>query len=118
MDKVTYVRQRNITGDIVRNAKKDYESEIMRSVKREPKKFYSYIKSKQKVNVRVSNLKKEDGTMTKDDKDSCEVLSEFFSSVFTREPSDHNFPDFEVRCDNVLATVEITEDLVMKNFQP
>lgn len=58
VDKLAYVNQRNETGKVITNAKRIYESEIMRSVKKEPKKFYSYVKSKQKVNIKVSNLKK------------------------------------------------------------
>ena len=116
VDKLAYVRQRNETGEIIRNAKRNYEAQIMRSVKTEPKKFYSYVKSKQKVNVRVSNLKKEDGSMTEDDKDNCEVLSEFFSSVFTKESGNNEMPNFESRCEESLDSVKISEDLVMKKL--
>ena len=79
VDKLAYVNQRNETGKIITNAKRIYESEIMRSEKKEPKTFYSYVKSKQKVNIKVSNLKKNDGSMTADDKENCEVLSDFLA---------------------------------------
>lgn len=36
--------------------------------------------------------------MTANDKENCEVLSDFFSSVFTKEPTDDNLPNFESRC--------------------
>ena len=71
MDKLEYVRQRNETGEIIRNGKRNYESQIMRSVKTEPKQFFSYVKNKQEVNVRMSNLKKDDGSVTEDDNDKC-----------------------------------------------
>ena len=36
VDKLTYIRQRNETGEIIRNSKREFESDIMRSVETEP----------------------------------------------------------------------------------
>lgn len=49
VDKLEYIKQRNLTDDIIKKAKQEYESEIMRCVKTQPKKFYSYVRSKQKM---------------------------------------------------------------------
>ena len=46
----------------------------MKSVKTEPKRFYSYLKNKQKVNVKVPSLQRPDGTMTNNDNENCRVL--------------------------------------------
>ena len=116
VNKVAYIYQRNITDSILSKAKRDYESKIMRSVKTEPKKFYSYVKSKQKVNVKVPSLKRADGSMTDTDTENCNVLSDFFSSVFTKEPEGNDMPQFDSRCDNILNFVNISEDIVLKKL--
>ena len=116
VDKVAYIYQWNITDSILSKAKRDYESKIMRSVKTEPKKFYSYVKSKQKVNVKVPSLKRADGSMTDTDTENCNVLSDFFSSVFTKEPEGNDMPQFDSRCDNILNFVNISEDIVLKKL--
>ena len=81
----------------------------MRSIKSHPKRFYSYVRDKQKVKVKVSNLDKGDGNFTKTDSESCQVLSDFFSSVFTKEDSG-KLPEFSQRTDseenNILVTVQ------------
>ena len=50
VDKLAYNYQRNITDNVVSKAKRDYESKIMKYVKTEPKRFYSY----EKVNKRLT----------------------------------------------------------------
>ena len=55
--------------------------------------FYSYVRNNQKVKVKATNLDKEHGNFTKDNSESCQVLSDFFSSVFTKEDSG-DLPDF------------------------
>ncbi|MES9884607.1 MAG: reverse transcriptase family protein, partial [Sedimenticola sp.] len=116
VDKLAYIEQRNATDRIINDAKKQYESEIMRSVKTQPKRLYSYMRGKQKVKAKVSNLEKSDGTHTKDDPETCEVLSSFFSSVFTREPTDDELPEFANRCEETVNDIEISEEIVLKKL--
>ena len=115
VDKLAYIKQRNITDDLIRKAKRDYESDIMRSIKSHPKRFYSYVRNKQKVKVKVTNLDKWDGNFTKDDSESCQVLSDFFSSVFTKEDSGE-LPDFPKRTDFEVNDILVTEEKVKKKL--
>ena len=86
-------------------------SDILRSIKTHPKRLYSYVRDKQKV--KVSNLKKDDGNFTKTDSESCQVLSDFFISVFTKEDSGE-LPDFSKRTEFEINDIIVTEDKVRK----
>ena len=115
VDKLAYIKQRNITDELIKKAKRDYESDIMRSIKSHPKRFYSYVRDKQKVKVKVSNLDKGDGNFTKTDSESCQVLSDFFSSVFTKEDSG-KLPEFSQRTDSEVNNILVTEQKVKKKL--
>ena len=78
----------------------------MRSIKSHNNRFYSYDRNKQKVKVKVTNLNKGDGNFTKNESESCQVVSDFFSSVFTEEDLG-KLPDFpkitEFEVNNILV---------------
>ena len=48
--------------------------------------------------------------MTKDDKESSQVLNDVFSSVLTNEPNVNNLLEFDSRCDVSADDVNISED--------
>ncbi|MEW8548554.1 MAG: reverse transcriptase family protein [Candidatus Thiodiazotropha sp.] len=115
VDKLEYIKQRNITNEVIWKAKRDYESDIMKSIKTHPKRFYSYVRDKQKVKVKVTSLDKGNGNFTKNDSECCQVLSDFFSSVFTKE-GDTELPDFQSRTEFVKNDIVITEEKVFKKL--
>jgi hypothetical protein len=59
-------------------------------VKTNPKKFWNYASSKSKTRSGVPNLSKSGNKkgddLTNTDREKAEVLSDFFTSIFTREP--------------------------------
>ena len=57
----------------------------------------------------MPNLEKQDGTLTKNDAEKVEVLSQFFKSVYTKEDTT-NIPEFERRTSNTLSSVSVTTD--------
>ena len=61
-----------------------------------PKSFYSYVRSKSKTKDQVCPLKTENGNMVVKDEDVCEVLNDYFSSVFTREDINCSVTDFPI----------------------
>ena len=68
-----------------KNTKRDYERCISQKVKKEPKQFWRYVKSKTKSVGGVFNLKNDNGIFTKSEAEKAELLNDFFSSVFTKE---------------------------------
>ena len=75
---VNYCQARNIVKAGVRKAKKEKELNMAKLVKTNPKAFYQYIASQTKPKEKVSNLVKEDGSLTENDLEKTEVLNNFF----------------------------------------
>ena len=63
-----------------------YEKLITSNLKQNCKPFYAYLRSKRVLKSNVSSLLKPDGSLTKDNQDTAEVLADAFASVFVREP--------------------------------
>ena len=85
-----YAKVRNQVKKEVKAAKKKMEMEIALSVKKDPKKFWKYANSKRKFKTGIADLElvTENGTtMAKNDADKAEMLSNFFQSVYTEEPT-------------------------------
>ena len=118
--KKEYNRQRNKVRGITRRAQRDKETKIANEAKRNPKKFWNYVKSKLKTKPGISELlinesDAQQGT-TKADEEKAEVLSKFFTSVFTEEP-DGELPSMNKRTEEKLADFLITAEEVAKRLR-
>ena len=108
---------RNKAKDVIRQARLNYERELIINIKTRPCCFYSYIRSKKKVKDHIEYLIKPDGTKTNNHAESVEVLAQFFSSVYVEEDT-ANVPDFPPRCLNRIDSLAITEeDLLLRLSQ-
>ena len=70
----------------MREAKKTFEKRLEKEVKRNPRAFYSYLRSKTTLKDGVMRLRKDDGSITNSDQESCSLLNEKYHSVFVSEP--------------------------------
>jgi hypothetical protein len=84
------------------------ELHLAKEAKNNPKCFYQYVASKTKPKENVSNLLKEDGTLTQNDREKTEVLNDFFGSVFINEPKD-NIPTLDCGLDLDIQTLSVTQ---------
>ena len=80
-----YVKRRNAANKKVRAAKRDFERNLCKRVKKNPKAFYMYVNNKTKCRSRISKLKSEKGTVITDNQEMSDVLNDFFQSVFVKE---------------------------------
>ena len=116
-----YKRIRNQANEVVRTAKRNFERKIAGKAKTESKKFWKYVRSKVKSHSSVTNLKKDDSSMTNTDQDKAEVLNDFFASVFTRENQDEiptiDDKQFDKPLDNITISAELVEK-VLKGLNP
>ena len=81
-------------------------------MKDNPKLFYSYVRSKQKVKPVIPHLRKEDAETTTNDQETADVLRKFFESVFTMEDDGDNIlPEIINRVpeNNVLKEITFTD---------
>ena len=63
-----------------------YEKTVTSCLKQNCKPFYAYLRSKRILKSRISSLSKPDGSMTKNDSETAELLADAFSSVYVKEP--------------------------------
>ena len=87
--RLEYVRARNKVKTLVRQAKKKVERDISRDAKKNPKKFWSYVRRKMKTRANISPLlenPEDPDSLKYTDAEKAEILQRQFCSVFVREP--------------------------------
>ena len=114
--KKEYNRQRNKVRRITRKAQRDKEKKIANESKRNPKKFWNYVKSKLKTKPGISELLINESDTTKSDEEKAEVLSEFFAQVFTEEPGG-DLPSMDIRTEEKLEDFVISAEKVEKTLR-
>ena len=100
---IEYRRASNRVETYVRMAVRDFERQIVRDAKANPKVLYKYARSKMKTRSAVADLERLDRTMSETDVDEAEILNTFFTGVFILE-SLENIPTFENRLNNTQLT--------------
>ena len=106
-----YVNARNSCKSHLRKLIKEFETEISKNVKHNPKQFWKYINSKSKTKTGINSLEDEQGNLIHDNSKKAEILNNYFSSVFTREDI-NNIPQVnetpEIQTFNLIATTRET----------
>ena len=83
-----YNKARNKVKQLIRQSKRSFEKEIASGSKKNPKKFWKYVRNKLRTKSGVSPLlqdKKNPNSLKFDDKEKAEILQDQFCSVFTKE---------------------------------
>ena len=117
-----YNKARNLSRRATSSTIKQFELNIAKEVKTNPKSFWRHVKQKTKVRSKIADLiDQSTGIKTQCIEEQVGVLSTFFSSVFTDENL-AEIPSVEPRINtNTLEHIEITEDKVnkrLKNINP
>ena len=114
-----YIKYRNEVKAGVKKAKKQKEINIAKEAKTNPKALFDYVASKTKQREGIANLVKDDGSLTKNEGEKAQVLSQFFKSVYTCE-GDGPVPDFESKFSKPIAHIEVSEadmEKALKNIK-
>ena len=102
-----------------RIAKRDFEKKLAENIKTDPKSFYAYVRSKQKVKDAVGPLKNDDGETLQSGQETADALNRFFASVFTNE--DTEVPDptkmYKGPEDGKLLRIQIDQETVKKKLE-
>ncbi len=70
---------------LIRKSKCNYEKKIASEAKVNPKRFFTYIRTKKKTKSNVGSLADENGVLTQDSKQMARILNKNFASVLTVE---------------------------------
>ena len=79
-----YHKMRNNATNIKREAKMLEECKVIERIKENKNNFYKFIRSKTKRREQLGAIQKQDGTFTKCDQETAEVLNSEFQKVFTK----------------------------------
>jgi len=77
-DYLEYTKARNAAKSEARKAVKEYEREIAKQAKKNPKSFYKYVNTKLKTRARVGNLRTADDNVITEDGDKAETFNSFW----------------------------------------
>lgn len=80
-DYLEYTKARNRAMAETRRAVQDYEKEVAKLAKKNPKLFYRHVNKKIKTRAGIYDLHCEDGSMVEGDQQRAEMFNQFFSSV-------------------------------------
>ena len=108
-----YKSIRNKVTTAIRSDKEKFQLRLVKSFKANPKRFYGYVRSKQTVKTTLSSLLKDDGSTTKSDSESAELLCRQFQEVFTREPDKPAL----LNSNNPVRNIQFDADTVMKKLK-
>ena len=84
-DYANYKEALNLATTEIRKSKRTFEKNLAGNIKNYSKSCYAYVRSKQKVRVKVGPLENNSGNIISDGFQMAAVLNEYFSSVFTTE---------------------------------
>ena len=120
-DFIEYKRAQNKAVKEYRKAKRNFERNLAKNIKNNPKSFYAYVRSKSKVKEVVGPLLDKKGEWVYDTNKKCDILNRFFASVFTEEKDTDKMPEvkqkFNKDSDHMLKDIDITRDLVLTKLK-
>ena len=89
-DRAKYNKVRNQVSKLTKRARKDFERNLTKEAKENPKKIWKYINSRSKLKVGIGELYTDPNDTkshkTNNNKEKANILNDFFQSVFTNEP--------------------------------
>ena len=116
-DRRKYISSKNNLRMLTRTLRRQFESNLAGQVKKNPKQFWSYAKSRLKTRQKIPALKRSDGSMAVTPKEKADLLNEYFSSVFTVENVVNVPVPNRQDVNESLSSIEITPELVLSKLE-
>jgi len=111
-----YCKCRNKVRAITRKLRKEFELQVARKSREEPKNFWNYANSKLKTRHRIPDLymNMDNKQLTISDHEKVQVLSDFFASVYT-DKSNNSLPDMPYHdVQHEMCMPDINSELIEK----
>ena len=115
-DYISYCQVRNELRNLTRHLRTNYENKLVSGAKENPRQLWKYINSQLKVRPSLDSLRGPNDTVIHSDYEKCELLNNYFASVFTREDLT-SIPSFYVPpvVEDPIADIEfIPQDVYVK----
>ena len=80
-----YRTKRAVAKTEVKRAQANFEQNLANNIKKNPKAFWKYVKSKRTVKESIDTLEDSNGIKHSDYKGKASILNQYFTSVFTEE---------------------------------
>lgn len=93
IDYLEYKHAQNKAVKEYRKAKKQFEKSLAKNINKNPKSFYSYVRSKTTVKETIGPIKDSNNEYITDTEQTCEELNNYFASVFTDESNIRQLPE-------------------------
>ena len=116
--RLNYTRARNKVTKLMRQAKRNFEKDIARKCKTNPKVFWAHIRNNLKRKIGVAPLleKIDDKTSIKfSDEDKANILQKQFSSVYTQEP-EGTIARLNKKTDTSISDLHVTNEMVKEEI--
>ena len=102
-----------------KKVKQLFEAKVAENIKKNPKSFYAYVRSKLVVRDVVGPLQDKDGLLVSDNVGMCRILNDYFSTVFTKEDINGKLPEvtkrFQGDSNCMLQDIDLTAQCIEKN---
>ena len=113
-DKLEYTRIRRETKRLSKISKKLHELHIASNCKVNPKEFFRYVREKKTLKSTIGPLLSADGEIVTDERETADILNDYFASVFTvEEDRGEEATPYQMTVAAQLFLVDITEEDVM-----
>ena len=113
-DKLEYTRIRRETKRLIKISKKLHELHIASNCKVNPKEFFRYVREKKTLKSTIGPLLSADGEIVTDERETADILNDYFASVFTvEEDRGEEATPYQMTVAAQLFFVDITEEDVM-----
>jgi hypothetical protein len=112
-DYLAYTKARNAAKAETRRAVRDFEREIAKRARTNPKAFYSFVHSKLRTRSTISDLRLENGVEVTSESEKADTFNQFFSSVYTQETKDRMSAQL-ILVKNQLLDIEIVQEEVLQ----
>jgi hypothetical protein len=80
-----YKKIRNQVVGVICVDKRTRQKDLIKTINRNPRKFYGYVRNLQTVKARVARIRRKDGSMTTNDQETANALCEHYEEVFVKE---------------------------------
>ena len=110
-DKLEYTRIRRETKRLIKISKKLHCLQLQSN----PKEFFRYVREKKTLKSTIGPLLSAEGEIVTDERETADILNEYFASVFTvEEDRGEEAVPFQMTVAAQLFLVDITEEDVMR----